>query len=206
MILLYQVITLNVAVNSFSNSVLSLLVSNQFMEVKSSVFKKFERENLYQLSCSDAIERFQLFAYIFIIAIRNLSQINLSGSDLWNRIVQPLLLICLTEIVIDGLKHAFITKFNQLSPSSYRFFKDSIASDFYLSLHSSEPSTVISRKMGFSVLPLTCLVILILFGAFKGASCWFIGLLFCFLVVLKIICGLILNFLSQTRKGDEKSE
>ena len=61
LILLYQVITLNVSVNSYSNSVLSLLVSNQFMELKSSVFKKFERETLFQLCFSDSIERFQLF-------------------------------------------------------------------------------------------------------------------------------------------------
>ncbi len=39
-VLFYQVITLNVAVNSYSNALLSLLMSNQFVEVKSSVFKR----------------------------------------------------------------------------------------------------------------------------------------------------------------------
>ena len=52
MVLFYQVITLNVAINSYNNALLTLLLSNQFVEIKGSVFKKFEKENLFQLSCS----------------------------------------------------------------------------------------------------------------------------------------------------------
>lgn len=51
-VLFYQMITLNVATNFYSNMLLSLLISNQFVEIKQSVFKKFEKENLFQLSCS----------------------------------------------------------------------------------------------------------------------------------------------------------
>lgn len=52
MVLFFQAVTLNVAINSFSNALLTLLVSNQFVEIKSAVFKKFEKENLFQLSCA----------------------------------------------------------------------------------------------------------------------------------------------------------
>jgi hypothetical protein len=51
-VLFFQMITLNVAINFYSNALLTLLISNQFVEIKQSVFKKFERENLFQLSCS----------------------------------------------------------------------------------------------------------------------------------------------------------
>lgn len=51
-VLFFQMITLNVAINFYSNALLSLLISNQFVEIKQAVFKKFERENLFQLSCS----------------------------------------------------------------------------------------------------------------------------------------------------------
>lgn len=51
-VLFYEMITLNVATNFYSNMLLSLLISNQFVEIKQSVFKKFEKENLFQLSCS----------------------------------------------------------------------------------------------------------------------------------------------------------
>lgn len=50
--LFYQLVTLNVAINSYSNAILTLLMSNQFVEIKGSVFKKFEKENLFQLTCA----------------------------------------------------------------------------------------------------------------------------------------------------------
>ncbi|KIW73413.1 hypothetical protein PV04_01535 [Phialophora macrospora] len=70
--LFYQVITLNVAVNSYSNALITLLMSNQFVEIKSTVFKKFEKENLFQLTCADVVERFQLWHMLVIIASRNI--------------------------------------------------------------------------------------------------------------------------------------
>ena len=70
--LFYQVITLNVAVNSYSNALITLLMSNQFVEIKSTVFKKFEKENLFQLTCADVVERFQLWLMLTIIASRNI--------------------------------------------------------------------------------------------------------------------------------------
>lgn len=73
--LFYQVITLNVAVNSYSNSLLSLLISNQFVEIKGSVFKRIEKENLFQLTCSDVVERFQLWIILLIIGMRNVVEV-----------------------------------------------------------------------------------------------------------------------------------
>lgn len=43
---------LNVAINSYDNALLSLLMSNQFVEIKGSVFKKFEKDNLFQITCA----------------------------------------------------------------------------------------------------------------------------------------------------------
>ena len=70
--LFYQVITLNVAVNSYSNALITLLMSNQFVEIKSTVFKKFDKDNLFQLTCADIVERFQLWLMLTIIASRNI--------------------------------------------------------------------------------------------------------------------------------------
>ncbi|KAI2629986.1 DUF747-domain-containing protein [Hypoxylon sp. NC1633] len=75
MCLFYQVITLNVAVNSYSNSLLTLLISNQFVEIKGSVFKRIEKENLFQLTCSDVVERFQLWIILLIIGMRNVVEV-----------------------------------------------------------------------------------------------------------------------------------
>lgn len=73
--LFYQVITLNVAVNSYSNALLTLLMSNQFVEIKGTVFKKFEKENLFQLTCADVVERFQLWLMLMVIAMRNVVEV-----------------------------------------------------------------------------------------------------------------------------------
>lgn len=88
--LFYQVVTLNVAVNSYSNALLTLLMSNQFVEIKGTVFKKFEKENLFQLTCADVVERFQLWLMLIVIACRNIVEVGglsisissaLSGGD-----------------------------------------------------------------------------------------------------------------------------
>ncbi|GAA5843068.1 hypothetical protein JCM11251_002721 [Rhodosporidiobolus azoricus] len=76
LVLFYQLVTLNVAINSYSNALLTLLLSNQFVEIKGSVFKKFEKENLFQLTCADIVERFQLGLMLFIIALRNLIELS----------------------------------------------------------------------------------------------------------------------------------
>jgi hypothetical protein len=77
--MIYQLLSLNVAVNSYDHALLSLLVSNQFVEIKGSVFKKFEKDNLFQITCADIVERFTLSLMLLIVAFRNL--IELSGSE-----------------------------------------------------------------------------------------------------------------------------
>lgn len=52
LVLFYSLVSLNVAINSYDNALLTLLLSNQFVEIKSAVFKKFEKENLFQMSCA----------------------------------------------------------------------------------------------------------------------------------------------------------
>jgi len=52
LIMVYQLIALNVAINSYDHALLTLLVSNQFVEIKGSVFKKFEKDSLFQITCA----------------------------------------------------------------------------------------------------------------------------------------------------------
>ena len=56
-VILVQTVTLNVAVNSHSKALLTIMVSNNFVELKGSVFKKFEKNNLFQMSCSGEEEK-----------------------------------------------------------------------------------------------------------------------------------------------------
>jgi hypothetical protein len=63
LVMLYQTIALNVAVNSYDHALLTLLVSNQFVEIKGSVFKKFEKDNLFQITCAGMSQMLSHFTY-----------------------------------------------------------------------------------------------------------------------------------------------
>lgn len=100
LVLVYQLTALNVAINAYDNALLTLLLSNQFVEIKGSVFKKFEKDNLFQITCAgrphhsllmcgrseiraiDIVERFQLALMLFSIAIRNLIELSSADMDL----------------------------------------------------------------------------------------------------------------------------
>jgi hypothetical protein len=182
LVMVYQLIALNVAVNSYDHALLTLLVSNQFVEIKGSVFKKFEKDNLFQITCAgtmhsalirdtanvcnlDIVERFTLALMLCVVAFRNL--IELSGSEfdfmegfvlpksfgwVWGNNVlwtisyvrslivkrndnadlfveQPVLTVMVSELLVDWLKHAFITKFNHIRPSVYERYTDVLCRD-----------------------------------------------------------------------------
>ncbi|CAK9440186.1 uncharacterized protein LODBEIA_P42860 [Lodderomyces beijingensis] len=132
-ILIYQAVSLNVAANSYSNALFTLLLSNQFAELKSSVFKKIDREGLFQITMADLSERFQLTVMLGIIAIRNLLQFQASNGftsssswTTWNIcigvILKPFIIVIGSELFVDWLKHCFISKFNKIKPKVYRNF------------------------------------------------------------------------------------
>ena len=178
--LFYQVITLNVAVNSYSNALLTLLTSNQFVEIKSTVFKKFEKDNLFQITCADVVERFQLWLMLTIIACRNIVETGSlmptsSSSDtsdisaflpkaftlelipfLSGQVIGPYLIVLGSEMLVDWLKHAYITKFNMTKPAIYGRFLDVLCKDYYSNAFATQNLT---RRLGLPVIPLACLFI-----------------------------------------------
>ena len=178
--LFYQVVTLNVAVNSYSNALLTLLMSNQFVEIKGTVFKKFEKENLFQLTCADVVERFQLWLMLVIIASRNIIETSAGSSTApaapippsspsvlpfsftifssfsFSQILNPFILVIGTETIVDLIKHAYITKFNNVKPNLYGRYLDVLAKDYYGHAF-TDPSLM--KRIGLPVIPLTCLAI-----------------------------------------------
>ncbi|KIP06627.1 hypothetical protein PHLGIDRAFT_106799 [Phlebiopsis gigantea 11061_1 CR5-6] len=189
LVMIYQMISLNVAVNSYDHALLTLLVSNQFVEIKGSVFKKFEKDNLFQITCADIVERFTLALMLLVVAFRNL--IELSGSSfnfsegfalpksfgwfrgnnvLWT-ISYPVVTVMISEMLVDWLKHAFITKFNHIRPSVYERYTDVLCRDLASASGVSrrgarkhtyvDQSPLVARRLGFASLPLAVLAILI---------------------------------------------
>ncbi|BFZ53932.1 hypothetical protein PYCC9005_000963 [Savitreella phatthalungensis] len=164
-LLLWQLVTLNVTVNSFSNALMTLLLSNQVVEIKGSVFKKFEKEGLFQITCADMVERFQMFIMLLIIGLRNsLELVPESSIDLLQTVLGPMTMVLGSEVLVDWLKHCFITKFNHVRPAIYGRFTDVLCRDYVKTASAAsntyvDQSPAISRRIGLPVMPLVCLCI-----------------------------------------------
>ena len=70
-VLFVQTMVLNVTVNSQPGALVALLVSNNAVELKGAVMKRFDAENLLQLTCADACERCQLALVLLVVAVKS---------------------------------------------------------------------------------------------------------------------------------------
>lgn len=75
-LVLLQTTTLNVAFNSHNQALIAIMMSNNFVELKGSVFKKFGKPNLFQMACSDVRERFHIMIILSMVVIRNMMAVN----------------------------------------------------------------------------------------------------------------------------------
>ncbi len=96
--------------------------------MKHSVFKKFDRNNLFQLSCSDCRERFHYVILLFVVCVRNLDQFDWDMSQFWP-LIDFIVVVFIVEFFVDWVKHGFILKFNELSSEVYREYTLSLAHD-----------------------------------------------------------------------------
>lgn len=112
-----HIATLTVAINSSDEALLTLLISNNFAEIKSFVFKKFDKQNLFQLVGNDIVERFKLTLFVLIIMSVAISQAS-SNDSVWG-LMGVCAMVFAAEFIADWIKHGFITKFNKLSSTEY---------------------------------------------------------------------------------------
>ncbi|CAN8069242.1 unnamed protein product [Agarophyton chilense] len=160
-LLLTWVVTLNVAINTQNNALLTLLVSNNFVELKGAVFKSFKVQNLFQIACSDAVERFQLCVFLAVMLV-------VTNAD--EKLFMTFIVILVCEITVDWIKHAFVTKFNRISPNVYRQFFTVICEDLSKSKSQSVVRSIggggVAKRTGFVNLPLAALVTRMSAGSF----------------------------------------
>ncbi|KAJ1675996.1 hypothetical protein EV182_000166 [Spiromyces aspiralis] len=278
MIIYYQMITWTVAINSYGQQLLTLLIANQFAEIKSTVFKRWEKENLFQLACADVVERFQLAVFLGMISGYNFLELvggntlDLSGlssgpaattttgntgsppfvilgptvataaatttmtatgpigsiapivpigagssggssssgtnpnvggdsplmsmllsTSVFGHLLSPILMIYGSELIIDWLKHAFITKFNWVRPQVYRYYRVLLCEELvkpasplvepYNSRNEAgndqrrltRHSLKVTRRLGFISLPLACVIVLVFMQSLSSGLGFLIG-------------------------------
>ncbi|AQZ13621.1 YER140W [Zygosaccharomyces parabailii] len=147
-VMAYQTVALNVAVNSYSNALLTLLLSMQFAEIKSCLFKRIDKEGLFQITIADVVERFQLMLLLLIISLRNMLaksktqpsvipnswKLRLTSSLVAGILYGPTVNVIGSGLVVDWVKHAYITKFNRIRPKVYDKFLFILCKDHSSSL------------------------------------------------------------------------
>lgn len=173
LLVLLQATTLNVALNSKNKALLTIMMSNNFVELKGMVFKKFEKNNLFHMSCSDARERHHFLVLLIIVMMQTLNAYNWNEEQFYI-LLPDCMLILISEIVVDWFKHAFVTRFNEISSDVYQEYTVMLAYDLMsskLKRAYADHSDLISRRMGFIPLPLAVLVIRI-FASSITIKCW----------------------------------
>ena len=123
---LLQIVTMNVAMNSDNFSMLALLISNNFVEIKVQVFKKIGGvENLFQIACCDAVERVQLIIFTIVMLIRH------SQSEAPFGTIDPtdIIVIFGFEIMVDFIKIFFACRFNKMEFSCFENFLKILLND-----------------------------------------------------------------------------
>ncbi|XP_076005204.1 transmembrane anterior posterior transformation protein 1 homolog [Genypterus blacodes] len=196
-LIMVQASTLNVAFNSQNKSLLTIMMSNNFVEIKGSVFKKFGKNNLFQMSNSDIKERFTSYILLLIVCLRNMEQFSWNPDHLWV-LIPDVFMVVTSEIAVDIIKHAFITKFNDITADVYSEYRASLAFDLVSTRQKNactDYSDSVARRMGFIPLPLAVLLIRVVMSSVKvqGALSYTCVFLFYLgLVTLKVLNSIVL--------------
>jgi len=209
----FHVATLTVVVNSVDKELLTVLILNNFSEMKTFVLKKFDCNNLFQLACADITERFQTFLFLFLILVVAIAQ---SGPSMWietvSSFVRIALLLYLAECFADWMKHAFINKFNGINATVYEDFAYVLRNDI-LSNQKDEVildhTYSVTRRLGMAQIPLGCVFVRYIMLAISTPSVQYYleeltlssiaarcVVVFAVLLVLKIVIGVGLVFYS----------
>jgi hypothetical protein len=80
------------------------------------------------VSCSDVRERFHLFALLFVVVLQTMKEYGWREESFWS-LAPDCLTVLGAEIIVDWLKHAFITRFNEVSAEVYKDYTISLAYD-----------------------------------------------------------------------------
>ncbi|KAK4400124.1 protein POLLEN DEFECTIVE IN GUIDANCE 1 [Sesamum angolense] len=65
-------ITLSTCIVAHNNALFAMLVSNNFAEIKSNVFKRYSKDNVHSLVYFDSVERFHISAFVIFVLAQNI--------------------------------------------------------------------------------------------------------------------------------------
>ncbi|XP_045822876.1 protein POLLEN DEFECTIVE IN GUIDANCE 1-like [Trifolium pratense] len=196
-ILLAQAITLSACIVAHYNALPALLVSNNFSEIKSYVFKGYKKDNVHSMVYFDSIERFHISTFILFVLAQNIME---AEGPWFQSFLIHTLSVYLCEVAIDVIKHSFIAKFNNITPIAYSEFLEALCKQ---TLHTQTEDT--KKNLKFVPLAPACVVIRVLVPVYAAnlpysplpwKLFWimlFSAITYILLTSLKILIGLVLK-------------
>ncbi|EZG65881.1 putative eukaryotic membrane protein [Gregarina niphandrodes] len=135
-----------ISMTSEPTAMFLLLFSNNWAELKGTVFKKQTLFSLFTLVSGDIIERFQVFTDALFVYLQMNSALRVDTEGELNgptTVVKWLTLMFAIEVMVDFCKYAFLIKFNKLSYMVFSEFEWVLGFDY---LVSRSPTFLVTRK------------------------------------------------------------
>ncbi|KAH7570839.1 hypothetical protein JRO89_XS05G0204400 [Xanthoceras sorbifolium] len=186
--ILSQAITLSTCIVAHNNALLALLVSNNFAEIKSNVFKRFSTANIHGLVYADSVERFHISAFLLFVLAQNI----LEAEGPWfQSFLFNALLVFMCEMLIDIIKHSFLAKFNDIKPIAYSEFLEDLCKQT-LNMQTGNGK----KNLTFVPLAPACVVIRVLTPVFAARlPCNPVSLRLFWIVILSAVTYIMLTSL-----------
>ncbi|ORM40653.1 Protein TAPT1 -like protein [Babesia sp. Xinjiang] len=128
---LVRVLIFNIAINSSDSAMFLLMVTNNFAEIKSTVFKKYNETSLFTIVSTDAVERIHLCFDAMIVFFKMSTVQNPFNAYL--QVSRWLIQMLMLEILIDYFKHSFLLKFNKIEGEIFKRYTEVLMADVLLS-------------------------------------------------------------------------
>jgi hypothetical protein len=213
--------TLTVAINNVDQSLTTVLILNNFAEIKSFVLKKFDSDNLFQLACADITERFKMCLFYSLIILVGIIQ-SPNPAEAIPMFSNVLIAMLGCEMVVDWIKHAFIAKFNKINASCYQDFSRVLRCDIFDGHKDKitlDHSYTITKRLGMSQIPLGCVFFRFMLIAYTSSglhsrvalmSYWqIIGgslALWAVMILFKIVFGMCLIYYVGHKNNRERKK
>lgn len=201
--LTFAVTLFEVALNSSRYNLLLVVISSAVVEIKITVFKKHDPKTLAIIIYNDVIERLQILLYLFVIIVKNyiLSKENIE------EISKGMILILVTSLVIDWIKHYFVMLFNKIPLNAYKKVYSQMM-DNWNSVYESgiytendeqkhiviDPSCSLTLAYKFTALPQACMVLRTLSPILSQLSMIQLILSYLFATLFKLLINFYLLF------------
>ena len=161
-------------------------------------------QNLFQLACSDIVERFKLTLFLLLVLLLNVCQDG--SSQVFFDFARVAMIVLLGEICADNIKHSFITKFNRIKSSVYEDYSLVLAGDMTGIGHENvnlDHHHAIVKRVGLAQIPLFVVMVRFCLEAAKYSTSYnsltrvrigvYVLITFCGLIVCKVLLGIFVR-------------